>query len=102
MEAVKDCVLFTVCLQQLEKLEVELKERIKRPIYNEEAEAYKKIAETLFEMLSAAAVMQRINGRSLKEAVTVRSNIEEMLDWNVTSQNQTGFVKQGSIVENHN
>ena len=50
MEAVKDCVLFTVCLQQLEKLEVELKERIKRPIYNEEAEAYKKIAETLFEV----------------------------------------------------
>ena len=61
-------MLYALCLGQLKKLEAEVTNRVKQPIYQEEVEAYNKIAEAIFEMLAAGAVRQKVQRRNMKEA----------------------------------
>ena len=84
MSATKDFILYSVCLRQLERLEAEVVKRVRKPIYSEEVDAFNKIADSIFEMLAAAAVRQKLHGNSIQEAIEIRQNISEALEWNLT------------------
>ena len=84
MNATKDYVLYALCLEQLQEIEAEVIERVKQPIYKEEMDAYNRIADALFDILSGAAVRQRVQRKNMKEASEVRQRIGEVLEWNMS------------------